>query len=70
MNYRNNTVDGLFLFDVTTGLGGVFLYILHMEQLSKIFCIYSFSSLLFDHGILALSIKLMSLSGVGCENWQ
>ena len=52
----------------TTGLGGVFLYILHMEQFSEIFCVSSFGLLLFEHGIPALLIKLMSLSGVGCVN--
>ena len=52
----------------TTGLGGVFLYILHMEQFSEIFCTSSFSSLLFYHGMKILLIKLMSLSSVGCAN--
>ena len=34
-----NVVD---LASPTTGLGAVFLYILHIEQFSKIFCILSF----------------------------
>ena len=49
-----------------TDLGAVFLYILHMEQFSMIFCISSFSSMLFDHGIRALLTKLMNLSDAGC----
>ena len=54
--------------NLTAGLGDVLLYILHIEQFSEIFCISSFSSLLFDHGILALIIKLMSSSDVGYVN--